>query len=47
MPYFEKYAAVLQKYKPDFFAEKVARKRSRREGLFKMKWYFLEYWRKK
>ena len=43
---FEFYA-VLQKYKPDFFAEKVARKRSRREGLFIMKWYFLEYWRKK
>ena len=47
MPYFEEYAAVLRKYKTDFVAEKVAKKQNFGEFLFKMKWYFLEFWRKK
>ena len=47
LPYFEKYAAILNKNKADYVAEDVVLKRNWGEILFKMKWNFFEFWRKK
>ena len=47
LPYFKKYAAILNKNKADYVAEDVVLKRNWGEILFKMKWNFFEFWRKK